>query len=74
MSAFDNVHFDKKYRNAVYATEEKNMISVEVCVGQDSNGKDIFESCFVPCEVGNADWDAIQVLKKPLTIADWKSV
>ena len=41
--------------------EEKNMISVEVGVGQDSNGKDIFEPTFVPCEVGNADWDAIQI-------------
>ena len=50
------------------------MISVEVCVGQDSGGKDIFEPNFVPCEVGNADWDAIQSLETPLTIADWKSV
>ena len=71
MSALDNVHFDKKYRNAVYATEDESIISVEVCVGQDGDGEDIFEPTFIPCEVGNADWDAIQALETPLTIGDW---
>ena len=74
MEDISNVRYDKKYKNAIYATEDKSMISVEVCVGQDSGGKDIFERFFVPCEVGNADWDAIQALETPLTIADWKSV
>ena len=74
MEDIANVRYDKKYKNAIYATEDKSMISVEVCVGQDSGGKDIFETNFVPCEVGNADWDAIQALETPLTIADWKSV
>ena len=74
MEDIANVRYDKKYKNAIYATEDKSMISVEVCVGQDSGGKDIFEPNFVPCEVGNADWDAIQALKTPLSIADWKSV
>lgn len=74
MEDIANVRYDKKYKNAIYATEDKSMISVEVCVGQDSGGKDIFEPNFVPCEVGNADWDAIQSLETPLTIADWKSV
>ena len=74
MEEIANVRYDKKYKNAIYATEDKSMISVEVCVGQDSGGKDIFEPNFVPCEVGNADWDAIQSLETPLTIADWKSV
>tara|TARA_Y100000114_G_scaffold117822_1_gene112212 strand:- start:1440 stop:1664 length:225 start_codon:yes stop_codon:yes gene_type:complete len=69
-----NVHLDKKFKNAKYATEDKSIISVETCIGQDTNGKDIFEATFVPCVVGNADWDAIQELKTPLSIADWKSV
>ena len=47
MEDIANVHYDKKYKNAIYATEDKSMISVEVCVGQDSSGKDIFEPNFV---------------------------
>ena len=43
MEDIANVRYDKKYKNAIYATEDKSMISVEVCVGQDSGGKDIFE-------------------------------
>ena len=35
--------------------------------------ENIFEPTFVPCEVGNADWDAIHI-ETSLTIADWKSV